>query len=109
MTGPFRLAHGGSVDRNKPIPFKFNGRTYTGCAGDSLASALLANGVRTLARSFKFRRPRGVFSCGLEEPNAFVQLESGAKAVPSTRATLVELYAGLEAFSHSGWPSLQMD
>jgi sarcosine oxidase subunit alpha len=80
-----------------------------GCAGDTLASALLANGVRTISRSFKFHRPRGVYTCGVEEPNALVQIGSGASTVPSSRSTLIELYEGLEALSHTGWPSTQLD
>lgn len=101
--GPFRLPAasnaGTALDRNQRVRFTFDGRTYEGYRGDTLASALLANGVRTASRSFKFHRPRGVFSCGIEEPNAFVQAGSGASAVPSTRATLIELSEGLQAQS----------
>src|SRR6266404_812460 len=83
--GPYRLAQGGLIDRTQPIPFSFNGSGYIGCAGDSLASALLANGVSTVARSFKFHRPRGIFTCGVEEPNALLQVGTGARAIPSAR------------------------
>jgi sarcosine oxidase, subunit alpha len=113
--GPFRISAasallvGGELHGDPPVRFRFDGRPFAGYTGDSLASALLANGVRTVARSFKFHRPRGVYTCGVEEPNALVQLESGSRTVPSARATLVELYGGLNAFSHSGWPSLRLD
>src|SRR5688572_8793351 len=108
--GPFRVANGGSaLHRARPLSFRFNGRSFTGFAGDTLASALLANGVRTVGRSFKFHRPRGIYTCGLEEPNSFVQLESGERAVPSTRSTRVELYEGLQAMTPSGWPSVRFD
>jgi sarcosine oxidase subunit alpha len=100
---------GSALNRDRPVRFRFDGEPFAGFEGDTLASALLANGVRTIGRSFKFHRPRGVYSCGLEEPNALVQLESGARAVPSARATLVELSEDLEAFSHSGWPSRHWD
>jgi sarcosine oxidase subunit alpha len=103
------LPHGGLIDRTGKITFRFNGRTYTGHPGDTLASALLANGVRTIARSFKFRRPRGIFSCGMEEPNALPQVGTGARAIPSARAPLAELTEGLEAHSQEGWPSVNFD
>jgi sarcosine oxidase subunit alpha len=107
--GPYRLAQGGLVDRTRPIAFHFNGAAYAGYEGDSVASALLANGVRTVARSFKFHRPRGVYSCGLEEPNALLALWSGARATPSERAPAVELVDGLEARSQAGWPGLNFE
>src|SRR3984957_1557685 len=103
---PYRLASGGLVDRRRPIPFTFNGNTYAGYGGDSLASALLANGVRTVARSFKFHRPRGIFSCGVEEPNGLLQLRLGALAIPSARAPVIELTPELQAHSQAGWPSV---
>src|SRR5687767_287865 len=107
--GPFRLPRGGLIDRTRPVKFSFDGRNSNGFAGDSLASALLANGVRVVSRSFKFHRPRGVFSAGIEEPHALVQLDSGARTLPSARATLVPLLEGLEARSQSGWPSVSFD
>jgi sarcosine oxidase subunit alpha len=107
--GPWRVAEGGAVDRRTPIPFRFNGRTYSALAGDSLASALLANGIRTVARSFKFHRPRGIYSCGIEEPNALLQVGSGPRAVPSERAPMLELTQALEAHSQEGWPSVNFD
>jgi sarcosine oxidase, subunit alpha len=109
-SGPsFRLAAGGALNRAQSLRFQFNGRSFRGFAGDTLASALLANGVRTVGRSFKFHRPRGIFTSGLEEPNALVQLGSGASTIPSSRSTLVELHDGLEAFVPSGWPGLDFD
>lgn len=101
--GPFRLpaerCPGSALNRKQRVRFAFDGETYEGHAGDTLASALLANGVRTVSRSFKFRRPRGVYSSGVEEPNAFVQLGEGASTVTSARATLIELEEGLQARS----------
>jgi sarcosine oxidase, subunit alpha len=107
--GPYRLARGGSVDRSQPLAFSFNRKAYSGYAGDSLASALLASGVRTVARSFKFHRPRGVFSCGLEEPSALVQFGVGAHTVPAVRAPLLQLQEGFQARSIAGWPSVDLD
>ena len=104
-----RLASGGLVDRQQPRRFRFDGRDYTGLAGDTLASALLANDVRLVGRSFKYHRPRGLLSAGPEEPNALVELRSGARREPNTRATVVELYDGLEAESQNRWPSLAFD
>ncbi|MGH8310161.1 MAG: 2Fe-2S iron-sulfur cluster-binding protein, partial [Steroidobacteraceae bacterium] len=109
LRGPYRLEHGGLLDRSKPIAFSFDGRALSGFEGDSLASALLANGVRTVARSFKFHRPRGVFSAGIEEPNALVQLHEDARSIPSARAPAVQLQRGLIARSQSGWPSVSFD
>ncbi|MGE0873819.1 MAG: sarcosine oxidase subunit alpha family protein [Burkholderiales bacterium] len=108
-TGAFRLAQGGSIDRGHPLAFTFNGRRYQGCAGDTLASALLANGVHVVARSFKYHRPRGFLSAGHEEPNALVQLARGAYTEPNLRATEIELYDGLEAASVNCWPSVEFD
>jgi sarcosine oxidase, subunit alpha len=107
--GPYRLPAGGSIDRGRPIRFRFDNKGYEGFAGDTLASALLANGVRSVARSFKFHRPRGVFSCGIEEPNALLRIGSGSRAIPSARAPVVELTDGLSAFTQSGWPSPGFD
>lgn len=104
-----RLATGGQIDRSHPIGFSFDGRDYQGLAGDTLASALIANGVKLVGRSFKYHRPRGVLSAGAEEPNALVTLREGAHAEPNTRATLVELFDGLKASSQNRWPSLRFD
>ncbi|MEJ2121941.1 MAG: sarcosine oxidase subunit alpha family protein [Alphaproteobacteria bacterium] len=110
MSGqPYRLAEGGRIDRSKPLRFTFNGAAYEGYAGDTLASALLANGVHLVGRSFKYHRPRGILSAGPEEPNALVQLETGAHTQPNIRATQIELYAGLLANSVNAWPSVGFD
>jgi sarcosine oxidase subunit alpha len=106
---PFRTPSGGLIDRAKPLRFTFNGRAYTGFAGDTLASALLANGVRIVGRSFKYHRPRGVFGLGAEEPNALVQLGIGARTEPNSKATQVELFDGLTATSQNCWPSVDFD
>lgn len=111
--GPYRVSNQAvaheSLRRDEPVHFRYDGKALAGCEGDSLASALLANGVRTVGRSFKFHRPRGVYACGVEEPNALLQLHSGARAIPSCRAPLVELHEGLEAYSQSGWPNVSLD
>ena len=106
---PHRLPEGGAIDRSRPLGFSFNGRRYTGFAGDTLASALLANGVHLVGRSFKYHRPRGILSAGTEEPNAIVQLGSGASGVPNLKATRAELYEGLTARSVNCWPGPGFD
>ena len=105
----FRLSRGGIIDRSRTLSFTFDGERYCGYLGDTLASALLANGVRLVGRSFKYHRPRGILSAGSEEPNALVELRSGARREPNTRATVVELYQGLAAASQNRWPSLRFD
>ena len=109
MSQSHRLASGGLIDRSKPLSFKFDGKTYQGFAGDTLASALLAHDVQLFARSFKYHRPRGVLTAGSEEPNALVELRSGARHEPNVRATVAELYEGLVAQSQNRWPSLNFD
>jgi heterotetrameric sarcosine oxidase alpha subunit len=104
-----RLGKGGQIDRNQRIAFRFDGHRYEGFAGDTLASALLANGQRLLARSFKYHRPRGVLTAGSEEPNALVTIGQGAAQEPNVRATVQELHEGLEARSQNAWPSLELD
>jgi sarcosine oxidase subunit alpha len=110
---PNRLPAGGAieglVDRNRPLAFTFDGKPYSGYAGDTLASALIAAGVKLIGRSFKYHRPRGIFSAGPEEPNALIALRGGARREPNTRATTIELYDGLEAASQNRWPSLAFD
>ncbi|MGE3916180.1 MAG: 2Fe-2S iron-sulfur cluster-binding protein, partial [Hyphomicrobiaceae bacterium] len=106
---PMRLAEGGLIDRSRRLAFTFDGRRYLGHPGDTLASALVANGIRLVGRSFKYHRPRGLLAAGPEEPNALVELRSGAWREPNTRATLAELYDGLEALSQNRWPSLRWD
>jgi len=109
MTQPFRLPEGGVVDRAIPLAFEFDGVRHRGCAGDTLASALLANGVHLTGRSFKYHRPRGIATAGAEEPNALVQLARGARTEPNARATQVELHDGLVAASQNCWPSVHFD
>jgi methylglutamate dehydrogenase subunit C len=104
-----RLAGGGLIDRSKPLRFTFDGRAYTGFAGDTLASALVANGVRLVGRSFKYHRPRGILTAGPEEPNALVTLRQGARAEPNTRATTIALFDGLAARSQNCWPGPGFD
>ncbi len=100
---------GGQIDRSKTLRFTFDSIPYQGHPGDTLASALLANGVRLMGRSFKYHRPRGPISSGSEEPNALVELRTGGRQEPNTRATVAELYDGLEASSQNRWPSLRFD
>src|SRR5580704_616508 len=110
MSQPFRLASGGSIDRSRPLVFTFDGLDYQGYAGDTLASALIANGVHLIGRSFKYHRPRGILSAGAEEPNALVTVARGAgRVTPNLRATQIELYDGLKASSQNRWPSLTFD
>ncbi|KXU38961.1 sarcosine oxidase subunit alpha [Ventosimonas gracilis] len=110
MNQPNRLDQGGRIDRGQPLSFRFNGRELQGYAGDTLASALLANGVMVLGRSFKYARPRGLVAAGAEEPNALMQIGSSeATQVPNVRATQQALYAGLTAHSTNGWPSVDSD
>jgi heterotetrameric sarcosine oxidase alpha subunit len=105
---PHRLG-GGLIDRSRRLRAFFDGKEINGFAGDTLASALLANGVRLVGRSFKYHRPRGIVTAGPEEPNALVELRSGARREPNTRATTIELFDGLEATSQNRWPSLRFD
>ncbi|MGO4726440.1 MULTISPECIES: sarcosine oxidase subunit alpha family protein [unclassified Inquilinus] len=109
MSQPFRLPAGGQIDRAATLGFRFDGREYQGHPGDTLASALLANGVGLTGRSFKYHRPRGILSVGAEEPNALVELRRGARREPNSRATMVELFDGLDAQSQNRWPSLGFD
>lgn len=109
MNQPYRLPEGGNIQRSRPLRFTFNGRKYHGVEGDTLASALLANGVKLVARSFKYHRPRGIFSAGGEEPNALVQLGTGARTEPNLKATQVPLFDGLVARSVNCWPSPGFD
>ena len=105
----YRLPSGGRIDRERPVSFSFDGEGFSGYAGDTLASALLANGVRLVGRSFKYHRPRGVVTDGVEEPNALVQLGIGASGEPNARATQVEIHDGLTAASQNCWPSVRFD
>ncbi len=105
-----RLQSGGRIDRNQPMSFEFNGQLMVGYQGDTLASALLANGVDVVGRSFKYSRPRGIVTAGADEPNAVVQLgATEATQTPNVRATQQELFDGLVAGSTNGWPSVDND
>jgi len=108
MTG-YRLAQGGVVDRTRPFAFSWDGRALQGLAGDTLASALIANGERIVARSFKYHRPRGVMSAGAEEGGALVTLGAGARREPNAKATQVELFPGLAASGQNAWPNVRFD
>jgi methylglutamate dehydrogenase subunit C len=108
MTG-FRLPHAGLLDRKSRLTFSFDGKPMTGFAGDTLASALIANDQLLVGRSFKYHRPRGVMTAGAAEPNALVTLRDGGRQEANTRATQVELYDGLNARSQNRWPSLHFD
>ena len=106
----WRTPSGGQLDRSKPVSFSFDGRIYQGFAGDTLASALLANGVHLVGRSFKYHRPRGILAAGPEEPNGLVTVSrDAARRTPNLRVTQVELYEGLVATSQNRWPSLALD
>jgi len=107
--GPYRLSEGGLIDRGSVVSFQFDGDKLTGFAGDTLASALLANGNRVAGRSFKYHRPRGIMTAGPEEPNGLVELGDGARRTPNTKVTGVELQDGLVATSQNRWPSLGFD
>ncbi|MBA00121.1 MAG: sarcosine oxidase subunit alpha [Rhodospirillaceae bacterium] len=105
----FRVKDLGQVDRSKPLRFKFDGKFFVGYRGDTLASALLANGIHLVGRSFKYHRPRGILSAGAEEPNALVQVGEGNGTDPNTRATQIKLEDGLIVKSQNRWPSLLLD
>jgi sarcosine oxidase subunit alpha len=109
MSQNFRLDKTGYINRNKKISFKFNGKKYFGYEGDTLASALLANGIHLVGRSYKYHRPRGFIGAGVDEPNAKVQLYNGDKTEPNAVATEVELVEGLVAKSQNCWPSVFFD
>ena len=106
---PCRLERDARVARSRVLNFTFNGQKLTGLEGDTLASALLANGIKVVGRSFKLRRPRGIMAAGAEEANAIMQIGSGDRTIPNPRATQVQLFEGLEASSTKGWPSANFD
>ncbi len=105
----FRLDKGGHVDRSQPIHFRWNGRRVPAFAGDTIASALLANDIAVVGRGMKLHRPRGVLSIGPEEPNALVTLGRGAELEPSARATMIPVREGLEVRAQNAWPSVRFD
>lgn len=104
-----RISGKGRIDRSRPVSFRFDGNRYEGFEGDTVASALLASGVRLMGRSFKYHRPRGVLTAGSEEPNALITTGRGAERTPNVRATVQEAFTGLEARSQNAWPSLDFD
>ncbi|KMO40263.1 sarcosine oxidase subunit alpha family protein [Methylobacterium aquaticum] len=110
MAQPFRLSRGGRIDRSRPVRFTFNGRTVEGFHGDSVASALLANGIHLVGRSFKYHRPRGILSHGPDEPSALLSVDRGPGRIdPNNRASVVEARDGLKTLSQNHWPSLEHD
>ena len=112
ISQPFRLVGGGRIDRRRRVDFRFNGLRFEGYRGDTLASALLANGVRTVGRSIKHHRRRGFVGAGVEEPNGiFTVRRAGVEGstIPHAPGTVVELVEGLEAYAVNGWPSLRFD
>lgn len=109
MAQSFRTTKGGRINRDKPFSFKFDGTSYQGYEGDTLASAMLANGAHLIGRSFKYHRPRGIYAAGSEDPNSLIRLREGNRAEPNTLATTVELFDGLTAKSQNNWPSLKFD
>ena len=109
MSQSHRLNNEGLINRNKEIVFKFNGKRYIGYEGDTLASALIANGVHLVGRSFKYHRPRGFFGAGVDEPNAKLQIQLNGHSEPNVNATEFELVEGIEATSQNCWPSVEFD
>ena len=109
MSENFRLDNGGLINRNKKVSFKFNGKKYFGYEGDTLASALIANGVHLVGRSFKYHRPRGFYGAGVDDPYALVQLIRNNETIPNIKATEQELFEGLEAKSVNCWPNVNFD
>ncbi|MYB35530.1 MAG: FAD-dependent oxidoreductase, partial [Gammaproteobacteria bacterium] len=104
-----RLEQGGRIDRTKSIGFTWDGKSLTGYQGDTLASALMASGQQILGRSFKYHRPRGIMSAGVEESGALVTIGKSSRAEPNIKATAQELFEGLEAFGQNAWPSVRHD
>ena len=110
MTQNLRVKSSEFIDETNRISFKFDGKTYYGFKGDTLASALIANNVHLVGRSFKYHRPRGIMTSGSEEPNAIVQVNPNSNITePNARATEIEIYEGLEASSQNCWPSVNFD
>ena len=106
----YRLPSGGRIDRTKPVSFLFNDERIQAYAGDTVASALLANGIRLVGRSFKYHRPRGILSHGSDEPNALLEVDRGPGRIdPNNRATVIEVTEGLVTRSQNHWPNLEHD
>ncbi len=104
-----RITSKGFVNRDQEVTFLFDSKPYKGFVGDTVASALLANNVNLVGRSFKYHRPRGILGIGSEEPNALISVHKGGKIEPNIRATTQEIYEGLTATSQNSWPSLKFD
>ncbi len=104
-----RLEGMGLIDRSQPVSFRFDGQSYAGFKGDTMASALLANGVRLVGRSFKYHRPRGLLSDASQEPNGLVSLHRGDQITPNVRLTMQELHSAIDARSQNHWGSLKWD
>ncbi|MBV8144499.1 MAG: (2Fe-2S)-binding protein, partial [Gammaproteobacteria bacterium] len=109
MSSSCRLPSGGRIDRGRRIGFSLDGKPLSGLAGDTLASALLANGIRVIGRSFKYHRPRGFVAAGIEEPNGLFTLGDGGRGEPNVAATMTELTEGLVARRQNAWPSVEFD
>ncbi|MEY3081525.1 MAG: hypothetical protein RJA94_1510, partial [Pseudomonadota bacterium] len=109
MTAFRRLSQGGRIDRRRPVSARFDGKALDGFTGDTLASALLANGKLLVGRSFKYHRPRGLLAAGIEEPNGLFTLGEGATTEPNVAATMVDLVDGLVARTQNAWPSPDFD
>ncbi|MDE2251319.1 MAG: (2Fe-2S)-binding protein, partial [Gammaproteobacteria bacterium] len=107
--GPQRLASGGRIDRARPLQFTLDGKALAGFGGDTLASALLANGIVRVGRSFKYHRPRGFIAAGVEEPNGLFTLGGNGRTTPNIAGTSVELTEGLCAACQNAWPSVDFD
>ncbi len=106
---PYRLNQGGRIDRGTPLSFQLDGKTIAGFKGDTLASAMFASGLTLVGRSFKYHRPRGLLSAGIEEPNALLTLGEGGRREPNIPATVTELVDGIVARRQNGWPSVEFD
>ncbi|HEX3066590.1 MAG TPA: 2Fe-2S iron-sulfur cluster-binding protein, partial [Dongiaceae bacterium] len=106
---PYRLDQGGRIDRGSPLSFQLDGKTIPGFKGDTLASAMFASGLTLVGRSFKYHRPRGLLSAGIEEPNALLTLGEGGRREPNIPATVTELVDGIVARRQNGWPSVEFD
>ena len=108
MTG-YRLPSGGRIDRARSVSFTWDGTRHVGCAGDTVASALMAHGERVLGRSFKYHRPRGIMSAGVEEGGAIVSVGQGARRITNVKASMAEIYEGMQVFGQNAWPSVRRD
>lgn len=107
--GAFRTTQGGRIRRDQTRTFTYNGKTLTGYAGDTVAATLLAHGIHLVARSFKYHRPRGIVTAGIEEPNALMTVGTGSAQEPNIAATVIEIYAGLAVRTQNAWPSVEFD